>query len=134
MEQNKTKTKKTEKPRSFAGFAVVFAAITLVIAILLNLLASRLNIVWDMTPTGMYKLTDTSRNYLSSLDKEVNFYFLLDMDLLSTDTDSMALYHALEEYASYDKINFVDFDPDEDPAQTAKLQELGLGLRTGEEA
>ena len=132
MEQNTTKTKKTEKPRSFAGFAVVFAAITLVIAILLNLLASRLNIVWDMTPTGMYKLTDTSRNYLSSLDKEVNFYFLLDMDLLSTDTDSMALYHALEEYASYDKINFVDFDPDEDPAQTAKLQELGYSLTRGD--
>ena len=44
MEQKSTANKST-KPRSFTGFAVVFMALTLVIAIVLNLLASRLNIV-----------------------------------------------------------------------------------------
>ncbi|MBQ4466558.1 MAG: GldG family protein [Oscillospiraceae bacterium] len=131
MEQKSTANKST-KPRSFTGFAVVFMALTLVIAIVLNLLASRLNIVWDMTPTGMYKLTDTSRDYLKKLDKDVNFYFLLDMDLLSTDTSSMALYHALEEYAACDRINFVSFEPDNDPEQTQKLQDLGYTLSRGD--
>lgn len=125
MAQNQTKPTKPSKPRSFTGFAVLFGVMTLAIAVILNLLASRLDVVWDMTPTGMYKLTDTSKDFLKKLDKQVNFYFLLDMDLLSTDTDSMALYHALEEYASYDNIHFVDFDPNNDPETTQKLQELG---------
>ena len=128
MEQNKT----AKKPRSFTGYAAVFAALALAIAIMLNLLASRLDIVWDMTPTGMYKLTDTSKDMLSKLDKKVNIYFLLDMDLLSTDTNSMALYHALDEYRSYENINFMDFEPDDDPARTEKLQEMGYQLSRGD--
>ena len=115
MEQN---TKTAQKKRSFTAYIISLAALTLALAITLNLLASRLDIVWDMTPTSMYKLTDTSKDMLSRLDKNVNFYFLLDMDVLSTDTNSMALYHALDEYRSYDRINFIDFEPDDSPAPT----------------
>ena len=132
MAQNQKPAEKPSRPRSFTGAATVIAALTLAVAIVLNLLASRLNIIWDMTPTGMYRLTDTSRNYLSQLQKDVNFYFLMDMELLSTDTDSMALYHALEEYRACDRINFIDFDPDSDPEQTAKLQALGYDLKRGD--
>lgn len=132
MAQTKTKTKSSGKPRSFTGFAAVFAMLALAIAIILNLLASRLDVVWDMTPTSMYKLTDTSKDYLKNLEKQVNFYFLFDMDLLSTDTNSMALYHALEEYSSYDNINFVSFDPDDDPELTAQLQDMGYSLSRGD--
>ncbi len=130
--KTKTKTKSSGKPRSFTAFALMFAALALAIAVVINLLASRLDVVWDMTPTSMYKLTDTSRNYLEKLDKQVNFYFLLDMDVLSTDTNSMALYHALDEYRKCDSINFVSFEPDEDPELTAKLQELGYSLSRGD--
>ena len=132
MAQNPNTAEKPAKPRSFAAIAAILVAMTLAIAIVLNLLASRLNIVWDMTPTGMYRLTDTSRKYLSQLEKDVDFYFLLDMDVLATDTDSMALYHALEEYAACDRIHFVDFEPDSDPEQTAKLQALGYDLKRGD--
>ncbi|MCR5718143.1 MAG: GldG family protein [Oscillospiraceae bacterium] len=124
--------KKNDKRRGFTAFALMLLGMTLAIAIVLNLLASRLNVIWDMTPTGMYKLTDTSRDFLNQLDKKVNFYFLLDMDVLSTDTDSMALYHALDEYRACPNINFVDFEPDADPAQTEKLQELGYQLSRGD--
>ncbi|MBQ8928466.1 MAG: GldG family protein [Oscillospiraceae bacterium] len=111
MEQVRTKTKN----RKFTAYAAVLAALALAIAIPVNLLASRLNVVWDMTPAGMYRLTDTTKAYLESMDKDVDFYFLCDMDLLSTDTDSMALYYALKQYAEYEHINFIDFDPDADP-------------------
>lgn len=136
MEKNqnpaKTPAKNRKNTRSTA-FALLMAALALAIAIPLNLLASRLNIIWDMTPTKMYELTDTTKNYLNGLDKQVDFYFLLDMDTLSTDTASMALYHSLEEYASYDKINFVDFNPDSDPDLVRELQDNGgFKLKTGD--
>ena len=98
---------KNKKTMRSTAFAALLAALVLAIAIPPNLLASRLDVVWDMTPSKMYELTDTTKNYLSKLDKQVDFYFLMDMDVLATDTQSMALYHSLQEYASYDKINFI---------------------------
>ncbi len=129
MEQNK---KKTQKKRTFTAYITSLAVLSFLLVFTLNLLATRLDIVWDMTPTGMYQLTDTSKKMLEELDKQVNFYFLLDMDLLSTDTNSMALYHALDEYRSYDKINFIDFEPDEDPERTEQLQNYGYQLSRGD--
>ena len=70
MAQNETK--KTKKSHGFTAVALVFAAISLAIVVLINLMVSRLNITWDMTSSGMYKLTDSTRDYLDSLDKEVN--------------------------------------------------------------
>ena len=130
MEQ-KTVTAK-QKSKKFSAYATIMGALALAIAIPLNLLASRLNIIWDMTPTNLYELSDTTRNFLNGLDKQVNFYFLMDMDVLSTDDNSMALYHSLEEYASYDNINFIDFEPDSDPDLTKKLQDEGYRLSRGD--
>lgn len=130
MAQNETT--KPKKSRGFTAAAVMFGAIALAIVVLINLMVSRLNVIWDMTPTGIYKLTDSTRDYLKSVDKDVNFYFLYDMDLLSTDTDSMPLYNALNEYSSYDCINFQAFDPDDDPDKTKELQDKGFTLSQGD--
>ena len=125
-------TNRPKKARSFTAAAVVFGAIALAIVILINLMVSRINVVWDMTPTGIYKLTDSTTNYLESLDKKVNFYFLFDMDLLSTDTESMPLYNAMKEYSSFDCINFSAFDPDDDPDKVKELQEMGYSISQGD--
>ncbi len=131
MEQ-KEKSFRNLKNRKFTLYALILAVLAFAITIPLNLLASRLDIQWDMTPTKIYNLTDTTKDYLSSLDKQVDFYFLLDMDLLSTDMNSMELYHTLEQYASYDCINFVSFDPDDEPTLTKKLMDLGYTLSEGD--
>ena len=123
---------KPKKARSFTAAAVVFGTIALAVVVLLNLMVTRLNVIWDMTPTGMYKLTSTTRDYLNSVDKKVNFYFLFDMDVLSTDTDSMPLYNALKEYSEYDCINFQAFDPDSDPDKTKELQDMGYKVSQGD--
>lgn len=125
-------TNRPKKARSFTAAAIVFGAIALAIVILINLMVSRINVVWDMTPTGIYKLTDSTTNYLESLDKKVNFYFLFDMDLLSTDTESMPLYNAMKEYSSFDCINFSAFDPDDDPDKVKELQEMGYSISQGD--
>jgi hypothetical protein len=125
-------TTKPKKSRGFTAVALIFAAISLAIVVLINMMVSRLDITWDLTSSGMYKLTDTTTNYLDSLDKKVNFYFLFDMDLLSTDTDSMPLYNAMKEYSGFDCINFEAFDPDSNPDKIKEFQEMGLTVSQGD--
>ncbi len=135
MEQN-TKKIKNLKNRKFTAYAAVLVALVLAVAIPLNLLASRLDIVWDMTPANMYELSDTTTKYLDQLettDTTVDFYFLMEMDYLATDNDSMALYYSLDQYSSYDCINFIDFDPNNEPALIEELNPDGLlNLTTGD--
>ncbi len=110
---------KTVKKKSFTGYALMLAALALAIVIVLNLLASRLDVTWDMTPASLYKLSGTTTDYLDLLDEKgtnVDIYFLMDMDLLSTSNDDMALYYSLLEYDSHDSINLIDFDPNNNPA------------------
>lgn len=135
MEQN-TKKIKDLKNRKFTAYAAVLIALVLAVAIPLNLLASRLNIIWDMTPAKMYVLSDTTKEYLDKLnesDTVVDFYFLMDMDYLETDDNSMALFYSLKQYSEYDCINFVDFDPNSEPALINELNPDGvLNLTTGD--
>ncbi|MBR0485204.1 MAG: GldG family protein [Oscillospiraceae bacterium] len=123
---------KNLKNRKFTAYAMLLAVLALAVAIPINLLASRLNVIWDMTPAKLYELSDTTKNYLQNLDKQVDFYFLMDMDYLSTDNDSMALYYTLKQYSEYENINFVDFDPDKNPALTNELKEKGYSLSVGD--
>ncbi len=125
-------TKKPKKTHGFAFLAAVFAVIATAVVVLLNLMVSKLGIIWDMSPGKMYKLTDQTKKYLNSVDKTVNMYFLFDMDLLSTDTDSMPLYNALKEYSEFGCINFVSFDPEKDPDKTKELQEMGFTVGQGD--
>jgi len=123
---------KNLKNRKFTAYAALLSALALAVAIPVNLLASRLNIIWDMTPAKLYELSDTTKNYLANLDKQVDFYFLMDMDYLSTDDNSMALYYTLRQYADYDQINFIDFDPDQKPELVNELKEKGYSLSVGD--
>jgi hypothetical protein len=137
MENKKSTVVNTKKrSRTAYGYAAAIAALTLAVAIPLNLLASRLNVIWDMTPSKLYELSDTTKKYLDNLDlpdDSVNFYFLMDMDYLATDDDSMALYYTLKQYSEYDTINFVDFDPDTNAALMEELNPDGyLNLSIGD--
>lgn len=135
MEQN-TKKVKNLKNRKFTAYATILVVLVLAVAIPLNLLASRLDITWDMTPAKMYELSDTTTQYLEKLegtDTKIDFYFLMDMDYLATDDNTMALYYTLEQYSSYDCINFVDFDPNSEPAIIKEINPDGkMNLTTGD--
>lgn len=131
MEQQEKKFKNL-KNRKFTAYAAILAALALAVAIPVNLLASRLNVIWDMTPAKLYELSDTTKNYLETLDKQVDFYFLMDMDYLATDDNSMALYYSLKQYAEYDNINFIAFDTDTHPELVAELKEDGYDLSVGD--
>lgn len=130
MEQNKIKNLKNRK---FTAYAAILCALALAVAIPVNLLASRLDVIWDLTPAKMYRLSESTTSYLDTLEEEVDFYFLMDMDMLATDNASMALYYTLKQYSSYDCINFVDFNPNDEPAILEEINPDGeLRLSIGD--
>jgi hypothetical protein len=127
---------KNTKRHKASFIAWIMVILVLAIAIPLNLIASRLDVSWDMTPSKLYSLTDTSTEYLEELSDEgvtVDFYFLMKMDVLKTDTEYLALYNTLLQYSSYSCINFKDFDPDEEPELVDSLNPDGyLNLTSGD--
>lgn len=133
--------KKTKKNIKFTTIAWIMAIMLLVIMIPINIFASVFNKKYDLTSNKMYSLTDTTVNYLNSLDEIIDFYFLMEMDDLreaqeaalygEVDEDGMstsvsALIGMLDAYAEFDCINFVDIDPDKNPDIAQELNPDGF--------
>lgn len=69
------------------AFSAALAAMAVAVTVLVNLLVSQLPETWtqfDLTDSGIYDITDTSRDYLASLDQEVVIHVLADQDALDT--------------------------------------------------
>ena len=90
--------------------AWILAILVLVIAIVLNMIISRLDFSWDISPNKQYSLSSTTEKYLDQLDSEgktVDFYVLTTEESLKNDMDSLTLYRALEEYDAHKSINLI---------------------------
>ena len=94
-------------------------AIIVAIAVIpINLIASRLNIEWDMTPEDIYsaELSDVSKEIIASLDEPVEIYFLMNPDELDEDYEvGRVLKNALEKYDECENVTLIAGDPDEHP-------------------
>lgn len=129
-------SKMNAKKRKATGIAWIMIILVIAIAIPLNLIANKLDMNFDMTPKKLYSLSDTTTDYLDELDEsgdKIDFYFLMKMDTLETSDDYIALYNMLKQYSKHKCINFVDFDPDENPELVDSLNPDGyLTLSSGD--
>jgi hypothetical protein len=104
------------KNKIFTSFAWILAILILAIAIVVNIVVSKLDFNIDVSIDKLFSLSETSVDYLEELDEEgvtVDMYLLMDMDELEGDSTTRSLYRALREYDSYDCVNLIDFDPNE---------------------
>ena len=81
------KTKQTgevtaNKGKKFSIVAIILAIAILLAVVPLNMLASSVNVEWDMSSNNMYSLSDTSKKVLDTLDFDVTIYLLSDRDRL----------------------------------------------------
>ncbi len=126
--------KKTKKNMKFTTIAWIMAIMLLVIIIPVNIFASVFDQKFDLTSSKMYSLTDTTTDYLNSLDKTIDFYFLMEMEELreaeeavrGTADDITAFVSMLDSYAEFDCINFIDVDPDKNPDIAQELNPDGF--------
>lgn len=117
-EKSKKISKDFIKSLGTTGFAIIMALVVALAVIPINLLASRLNVEWDMTPNALYtgELSDISKELISTITEPVDIYFLLDKEELEGDYEvGLVLKNILEKYDEYDNINVISGDPDENP-------------------
>ncbi len=117
MAEQKNPKPTKRKNAMFSGMAWLLVVLILVVAIVLNMIVSRLDFTADISPNKQFSLTSTTEDYLDELDAEgttVDFYLLVDMDDLAADLDTLTLYRTIVAYASHDCINLIDFDPNVD--------------------
>lgn len=119
---------KNNKTFNFSGIlALVLAILILVIAIPINLIVSYFDFNIDMTPSKMYTLSDTSVKLLDSVrDKEIEFTILCELDDIKEIDEYLPLYYALEQYKSYENIDFNAYYPDEYPERVEELNPDGF--------
>lgn len=128
--------KKSKKNAKFTTIAWVMAIMLLVIIIPLNIVASLLDVQFDLTQNKMYSLTQTTEDFLSGLDKagtKVDMYLLCDMDDVRADSELLALSKTIDAIQEYDCINFKDVDPETHPEIKEELNPEGyLQLTKGD--
>ncbi len=112
------------KNKIFTSFAWIIAVLILVVAIIINIVVSKLDFNIDVSVQKLFSLSDTSTDYLDELeqsDTSIDMYLLMEMEELEDDSATRSLYRALVEYDNYDCINLIDFDPNEDEETLAKI-------------
>lgn len=108
------------------GFALLMALIVAIAVIPINLLASRLNIEWDMTPDNIYTsdLSDISKEIINSLDNPVEIYMLMDMAELDEDYEvGRVLKNVINKYDESENISIISGDPIKNPELFAEFSD-----------
>lgn len=112
---------------NFSGIAALIISLLVLVAIVpINIIANYYDKNFDMTPSNMYTLSSTTKTLLSDTkDKEIEIYFLWDLNELRDLPEYLPLYHNLTELDSYDNIKVIDFKADEDPELAESLSSNG---------
>ncbi|CAB5117028.1 gliding motility protein GldG [Olavius algarvensis associated proteobacterium Delta 3] len=123
-DQNKNVTKSL--------FSVGGMLLLLVIVVLVNLLASRVNLRWDLTHDNIYSLSDGTKKILSEMERDVTiklFYPRSNAGIpVSIKNYGNRLIDFLEEYELYSKgkLRVEIFDPEPDSEEEEWAQKYGI--------
>lgn len=99
-----------EKHTSRRGaFSAAVTALAVAVVILINLLAAQLPERWtqfDLTDSGIYDISDTTRDYMADLEEDVVIHVLADKDSLDTRiVRFLATYEELSSHLSVEYTN-----------------------------
>ena len=91
------------------ALSAAITALAVAVVILVNLLAAQLPEHWtqfDLTDSGIYDISDTTRDYLADLDEDVVIHVLADKDSLDTRiVRFLATYEELSSHLSVEYTN-----------------------------
>lgn len=112
---------------NFSGLvAILLSVLVLAIIVPVNIISNYYDKNFDMTPSKMYTLSNTTQKVVNEAsDKDVQIYFLWTLDELRDLPELLPLYHTLKELDNYDNIEVIDFMVDEDPKLVESLNPTG---------
>ncbi len=122
MKQLKKKTKRT---LSASAFLAAFIVAVLLLNIIINTAADKIQLRWDMTENKLYALTDETKNVLSSLEEEVTLYYFV-----SAGQEDTKIVQTLDMYRTASpKLKIVQNDPNTDPIASRRFTDKGIPVQ-----
>ena len=112
--------------------AIVIMALSVVVFIVLNLLVSLVPYQLDLTPEGLYSLSDQTKALLENIDKDVTIYGLFDETKVEGSNEIMSVMELLKNYEQNKHITIEYVDPAKNVGFLAEIdpeQLLNIGLR-----
>lgn len=115
-EKKQSSTGRMFRTKAFraGGYSTAAAAIVIVIAVLLNLLVSNISTAYtnvDTTQSGLYSVSEQTKDLISSLENEVTIYYIATSDYRSDYVSKL-----LDKFASCgSKLKVKTIDPDVEP-------------------
>jgi ABC-2 type transport system permease protein len=101
--------------------SIILTAVVVAIAVFVNLLVGMADIKWDLTSSKLYSISDTTKNVLDKLNKDVVIYGLFDEDKIGAGSDYKEVTELLNQYAKYPRIKIEYIDPDKNPGFISSL-------------
>jgi len=105
--------------------SVILIAVVIAIAVVVNLLVGMADIKVDLTPNKLYSLSDTTKDILKNLDKDVTIYGLFDDGKISAGDDYKEVVELLNQYSKYPRVKVEYVDPDKNPGLIKDLDPSG---------
>ncbi|MDD3570958.1 MAG: GldG family protein [Lachnospiraceae bacterium] len=121
---------KNEKNKSllkYGGYASVMTTVVVIVAIVLNMVASQLNIKFDLTKNKLYTISEDTISLLQGLTEDVNIY-----SVYADGQELPVVTEILDRYASTSKHIIVEnVDPYKNPQFAAKYIKNGDSITIG---
>lgn len=96
-----------DKRFRYGTYSTLMAAVVIAIAVVINLIAGRINYKKDLTPNSIFAITDVTREILDSLDEDINIYALF-----KTGEEDSVITQILDQYeGASSKIHVTLKDP-----------------------
>lgn len=106
--------------------ALIIAVLVLAVVVPINIIVNYYDKDFDMTPSSMYTLSDTTVNLVNETkDHDIEIYFMQKLDNLRDIPEYLPLYHTMIQLEKYDNITLTDVVPDEEPALLESLNPNG---------
>jgi len=129
---SKQKDKVSNKYKFTKPFAIIMTILIAIAIIPINLIVSKVDIEWDMTPNKIYTadLSKTTLALLDSLDETINIYFAYDPEdlIVGDDYDGRILKNAIEKYGEHPNINLITGYPDDNPEIYSQFSDLTINI------
>ncbi len=100
----------------YGSSSIVLIALVVAVIVFINILMGMTSLKWDLTPNKLFSVSDTSKNILSKLTKDVEIYGLFDQGKINSSNDLKEISEVMKQYAEYKHVKIKFIDPDKTPS------------------
>ncbi len=109
-------SEKTKRRFRYGTNSVILMIVVIVVAVLVNVVLEQLPMTVDITAESLYSVTDTTKDLLEALDKDVEIYALYDQAEGESSSTVAPVMKYLDIYDKYDRVEVKYVDIDKEPS------------------